>query len=326
MRARIIGAALAALATIPQPVAAQDWPTRSITMVVPFAAGGQVDALGRVIAPALSERLGQQVVVENVGGGGGIIGTDRVAKAAPDGYQIVLGSVSTHAQSQAVRKKPPYNVLTDFAPVALIGEAPLVLVTRKTLAAKTVKEFTAHTKANAAKMQFGSAGAGSATHLACVLLNSAIGVKTTHVPYRGGGPAMQDLIGGRLDYTCNVVSSALSQIKGNLINAVAILSRDRSPVLPDLASAHEQGLTGFDVTTWNAILLPAGTPAAIVKKFQGAAQAAMKSPEVQKRASRIGVTIVAPERRSSDYLAKFLRDEIEKWGKTAKAAGIYRTM
>jgi tripartite-type tricarboxylate transporter receptor subunit TctC len=322
MRARTIGAVLSTLMLLPQPGAAQDWPTKPMTLVIPFAPGGQVDTLGRIIAAPLGEILQHQVVVENVGGAGGMLGASRVAKAAPDGYQFVLGSVSTHAQNQTLYKKPQYNVLTDFAPVGLIGEAPLVLITRKDLPAGNLQEFISHARANAEKMQYGSAGVGSATHLACALLNIAIGANTTHVPYRGGGPAMQDLLGGRIDYACNVISSALPQIKAGTIRAMAILSRGRSAVLPELASAHEQGLTDFDVNTWNAIFLPGGTPAPIVEKLNRAIGGALNMPDVIKRADNVGVTLVAPERRSTQYLAQFVRDEIAKWERTIRAAGI----
>jgi tripartite-type tricarboxylate transporter receptor subunit TctC len=314
------------LAMFTAPALAQDWPTRPVTMVVPFAAGGQVDALGRVLAPRLTELLGQQVIVENIGGGGGTIGSGRVARAAPDGYTFVLGSISTHAFNQMLFKKPPYNVLTDFTPVALIAETPLVLVTRKTLAVKDLKEFVAYAKKHGEKMTYGSAGVGSANHLSCILLDQAIGTKTTHVPYKGGGPAMQDLIGGQIDHNCQVVSSAVAQIQSNLVNTIAMLSRERVAVLPDVPTAHEQGLKDFDASTWNALFFPPRTPEAIVKRLAQAALETMKTPDVEKRAHNIGATLVAPERRSSEYLGKFVRDEIEKWGKTIKAAGIAGTM
>jgi tripartite-type tricarboxylate transporter receptor subunit TctC len=325
MRIPLIAAlALAAVAT---PAAAQDWqPSRPVTMIVPFAAGGQVDVLGRVIAPRLSEILGQQVVVENVGGGGGMIGSSRVARGAPDGHLFVLGSISTHTFNQTLFKQPLYNVTADFAPVALIAETPLVLVTRKDLPAKNLKEFAAFAKARGDKATYGSAGVGSANHLSCILLDMAIGTKTTHVPYRSGGQAMQDLVGGQIDFNCNVVSSALPQINGKLVNTIAMLSRERVSVLPDVPTAHEQGFTNFDASTWNGIFLPARAPAAIVKALNAAVLEAMRTPSVQSRAHEIGASLVAPDRRSPDYFATFVRDEIEKWGKTIRAAGIAGSM
>ena len=174
----------------------------AVTLVVPFAAGGPIDTIGRILATRLAELLGQQVIVENVGGAGGMTGTARVAKAAPDGYQVVLGNVGTHAGNQTLYRHPLYNAATDFAPVILVVELPLVLVARKDLPADDLPGFIAYAKANQATMQFGSGGAGSATHLACALLNAAVGIEVTHVPYRGGAPAMQDLIAGRIDYLC----------------------------------------------------------------------------------------------------------------------------
>jgi tripartite-type tricarboxylate transporter receptor subunit TctC len=295
-------------------------------MVVPFAAGGQVDVLGRVLAPRLSEILGQQVVVENVGGGGGMIGSSRVARGAPDGHLFVLGSISTHTFNQTLFKQPLYNVVTDFTPVALIAETPLVLVTRKTLAASNLKEFAAYVKANGENAKYGSAGVGSANHLSCILLDMAIGTKTTHIPYRGGGPAMQDLVGGQIDFNCNVLSSALPQINGKLVNTIAMLSRARVSVLPDVPTAHEQGLANFDASTWNGVFLPPRTPGPIVNSLNAAILEALRTPAVQSRAQDIGASLVAADRRSPDYFASFVRAEIEKWGKTIRAAGIAGSM
>jgi len=301
---------------------AQSWPTRPVTMVIPFAAGGPTDVLGRVMAQRLSEILGQQVVVENVGGAGGMTGAQRVAQAAPDGYQFVLGTVGTHAQNQTLYKKPLYQAATDFTPVALIAEVPLVLITRKDLPAATLPEFIAYAKANQAKMSFGSAGSGSATHLGCVLLNSAMGTDITHVPYRGTGPAMTDLTGGRIDFMCEIVTTALPQIKGDNVKAVATLTKARSPVLPDLATANEKGLPDFEAYTWNAFFLPRGTPEAIVKRLHDATVEAMETPAVRERLEGLGAALVAADRRSSDYLAKFVRSEIDKWAAPIKASGV----
>ena len=205
---------------------AQSWPTRPMTMVVPFAAGGPMDTVGRILAPRLGELLGQQVVIENVGGAGGMTGSARVAKATPDGYQFVLGNVGTHAVSQTLSKNPLYNAVTDFTPVALVADLSLVLVARKDLPASSLAEFIAYVRANQEKLQFASAGAGSATHLGCVLINAAIGVNVTHVPYRGGAPAMQDLVAGRIDYMCIDTPVAVPQIESGTIKGIAILARD----------------------------------------------------------------------------------------------------
>jgi len=318
---RII-AAVAALLVATAPAMAQDWPTRPVTMVVPFAAGGAFDVIARVFSPHLSHSLGQQVIVENVGAAAGIVGTNRVAKATPDGYQFLFGSVGTHAYNQTLYKKLPYNAATDFAPVALIVEQPMVLLTRKDFPANTLQEFIAYVKANAAKLQYGSAGVGSTTHLSCALLNSAAGLDITHVPYRGGGPVTADLIAGQVHYMCSNSASSFPQITGGTLKGIALLAHERSPLLPSLATAHEQGLANFEAITWNAFFLPKDTPAAIVKKLNDATNEAMNTPAIKERMHELGVTLVAPERRSPEYLQKFVEGEIEKWAGPIKAAGI----
>jgi len=289
--------------------------------VIPFAAGGAVDVMGRILGARLSEVLGQRVIIENVGGAGGMSGAYRVVKATPDGYEFVLGSVGTHAQNQSLYKKPLYNAALDFAPVVLIAETPLIMVARKDLPADNLQQFITYARANQAKMQYGSAGIGSANQLACVLLNAAIGITVTHVPYRGGEPAMQDLIAGRIDYVCNIITTAVPQIEGGLVKPIAITTAKRSPLLPDLPTAQEQGLTGFEAYTWNAFFMPKGTPDAIVRRLNAATVETMNTPVVQQRLKDIGATLVAPERRSSEYLARFVASEIEKWAGPIKASG-----
>src|SRR6266700_1615797 len=313
----LIAAALAA-----EPALAQTWPSRPLTLVVPFAAGGGADIMGRVVAARLSELLGQQVIVENLGGAGGMTGAFRVAKAAPDGYQIVLGTNGTHAQNQTLYKKPLYNAATDFAPVALIAEQPIVLMARQDLPADNLKAFIAYAKVNHADMKYGSAGAGSAVQLSCVLLNAAVGISVTHVPYRGSAPAMQDLIAGRIDYQCANVEPAVGQIESKLVKAIAILTRNRTAILPALPSAHEQGLTDFEAFIWYALFLPKGTPAPIVQKLNAATVAAMNTPAVQQWMKDNGAELVAAERRSPEYLARLVESEIEKWAGPIKASGV----
>jgi tripartite-type tricarboxylate transporter receptor subunit TctC len=291
-------------------------------MVVPFAAGGPMDTVARILQSGLSEALQQQVIIENVGGAGGMIGAARVAKSAPDGYQFVLGNVGTHAVSQTLYKNPLYNSTTDFTPVALIADLSLVLVVRKDLPADNLREFAAYAKANQNKMQFASAGAGSATHLGCALINARIGINVTHVPYRGGALAMQDLIAQRVDYLCIDTPIAIPQIRSGAIKPIAILTRGRSPSLPNLASAHEQGLTDFEASNWSAFFLPKNTPAPIVQKLHDATVATMNNPTVQKRFKENGIDLVANERRSSAYLAQFVASEIAKWAGPINAAGL----
>jgi tripartite-type tricarboxylate transporter receptor subunit TctC len=316
---RLIAAALAVACAAP--AAAQEWPARTLTMVVPFPAGGPIDVVGRILAPPMSELLGQQIIIENVAGAGGSTGSLRVAKAAPDGYQFVIGNAGTHTYSQLLTKKPLYDAVADFAPVAVFVENSKVLVARKELPADTLPEFIAYAKANQARMQYGSAGAGSATHMTCVLLNTAIGVDVTHVPYRGTGPAMQDLMGGRIDYVCDVISTALPLIRSKSAKAIALLSPRRNPVLPDLATADEQGLAGFDADAWNAFFLPRGTPAPIVRRLAKATSDALDLPWVRERFEGLGLNVPPPERRTPEYLAKLVPSELEKWAAPVKASG-----
>jgi tripartite-type tricarboxylate transporter receptor subunit TctC len=312
----------AALLAATAPVAAQDWPARPLTMVVPFAAGSGSDILGRILAPRLAENLGASVVVEDIGGAGGMLGAARVLKAAPDGYQLLLATAGTHAINQTLYKKPLYNAATDFAPVVLVASTPILLVTRQDLPAGNLPEFIAYAKANQATMQFGSPGAGSTSHLGCALFNAAIKVEVTHVPYRSTAQALQDLLPGRLDYQCVPIAGVVPQIEGKLVKAIAIMSKQRSPILPMLPTAHEQGLTDFEVETWYAIFLPKGTPAAIIQKLHDAAVAAMNAPDVQAKLEELGIEVVAPERRSPDYLAQFVVREIAKWAGPIKATGV----
>jgi tripartite-type tricarboxylate transporter receptor subunit TctC len=315
----LAGAAVVAMAGSAM---AQDFPTRPITMVIPFAAGGPTDVLGRAVAAKMGEGLGQQVVVENVTGAGGQTGGKRVADSRPDGYNFVIGTVGTHAQSQTLYKKPLYNAQTDFTPVGLIAQVPIALIARKDLPVNNLQEFIAYAKANQAKMQFGSAGAGSATHLGCVLLNYMIGVNITHVPYRGTGPAMQDLIGGRIDYICEVVTTIKSQLDAGTIKGIALLDSKRSKALPDLPTAEEQGTKDLIAYTWNAIFLPKGAPEPIVKKLNGAMLEAMHSPLVKDKLGALGAEIVPDTQATPAYLAKLVKDETEKWAVPIKASGV----
>ena len=311
-----------ALSLVATPAHAQEWPVRPVTMMVPFPAGGGGDVYGRVFAAHLSELLGQPVIVENLPGTGGMVGAARVARAAPDGYTLLLASAGTHAYSQSIYKAPLYNAATDFTPVALLAEQPLVLITRKDLPANNLQEFTAFARSNQSKMHYGSdAGVGSANHLVCLLLNSTIGVKITHVPYRGG--ALPDLLTGRIDYYCPLVAPHITpHVASGAVKAMAILSKSRTSVLPDTPSAFEQGLADFEGNTWFAFFLPKGTPDAIVQKLHRATVAAMSRTTLQAKLNELGAQLVAPERRSPEYLKRFVASEIEKWAATIKSAGV----
>jgi tripartite-type tricarboxylate transporter receptor subunit TctC len=322
MLARIAVAIAALSLMLLAGAAAQDYPSKPLTMIIPFAAGGPTDVLGRVMAQRMSEILGQQVIVENVGGAGGMTGSKRVADAKPDGYTFVLGTVGTHAQGQSLYKKPLYDAVADFTPVALIAEVPIVLITRKDLPVNNLAEFIAYAKANQARMQYGSAGAGSATHLGCVLLNHIIGVDITHVPYRGTGPAMQDLQGGRIDYLCEIVSTAKPQIDGGTVKAIAIMTKERSKALPNVPTALEQGTPNLEAYTWNAIFLPKGAPPEVLKKLNEATTGAMDTPNVRERLEGLGAVIVSEQRATPQYLAQFVKSEIEKWAAPIKASGV----
>jgi tripartite-type tricarboxylate transporter receptor subunit TctC len=312
--------AVAALA-LTSAAKAEDWPTRTITMVNPFAAGGPNDVLARLFAQRMGEILGQQIIVENVGGAGGMNGADRVAKAAPDGYTFLLGTVGTQAQNQSLYKKPAYNSVTDFASVALMVEAPLVLIARKDLPVKDMKEFVAYGKANKDKMQYASAGTGSAIHLGCALVNMVTGLDIVHVPYRGANPAMQDLMGGRVDYLCDIITTAKPQVDVGTVKPIAILTKERSKVLPNVPTAIEQGF-GVEAYTWNAFFLPKGTPEAIVQKLNHATVEAMKTPAVREKLESAGLVFVSDDRTTPEYLAKFVQSEIVKWAAPIKAGHI----
>ncbi len=302
--------------------AAQDWPTRPMTLVVPFAAGGGVDVSARIQAQKMAELLGQPIIVDNMGGAAGMTGAAHVAKSAPDGYTMLIGNSGTQAYSQALNKVPLYNAATDFAPVGLVTESPRILIVRKDLPADNLQQFIAYVKANQATMQFGSAGVGSGTHLPCVLLNTALGVSVTHVPYRGEGPAQQDLIGGRIDYMCSTIQTGAAMAKQGSVKGIAVMAPRRVAIIRDLATTGEQGLSGVEASVWNAFFLPRGAPEPIVRKLNKAMSDTVDDPTVRKRLEDLGLEIVAPERRTPEYLAKFLPEEIARWTKVAQAAGI----
>jgi tripartite-type tricarboxylate transporter receptor subunit TctC len=318
---RSVAALVAATLLISAGVAkAGDWPTHPLTMINPFAPGGPNDVVARLFAQRMGEVLGQPVIVENVAGAGGMNGADRVAKAAPDGYTFLQGTVGTQAQNQTLFKKPAYNSTTDFAPVALILEAPLVLIARKDLPVKDMKEFVAYAKANGKKMQFASAGTGSAIHLGCALVNLVTGLDVVHVPFRGANPAMQDLIAGRVDYLCDIITTAKPQIDAGTVKPIAVLTRQRAAVLPNVPTAIEQG---FDVEayTWNAFFLPRGAPEPIVQKLRHATLEAMKTPAIREKLEAAGLNFVSDDRTTPEYLAKFVDSEIVKWAAPIKASG-----
>ena len=322
MPGRCLVVALGGLCALAGGTLAQDWPTRPLTLVVPYAAGGSVDGNGRTMAQRMGEVLGQQVVIENVGGAGGMTGSLRVSRAPPDGYQFVIGNLGSHGVNQTLYKRPLYNSMTDFAPIGLVNQGLFVLLVRKDFPATTLLEFTAYAKVNEAKLQFGSGGAGSTTHMVCVLLNMALGLNTTHIPYRGTGPALQDLIGGRLDYQCEPLPTALPLIQGNAVKPIALLARQRSAVVPEIPTAQEQGLKDFEVLSWNALFLPKGTPDPIVRRLNAAMSQALDTPWVRERLEKLGLEVPESAQRTPEYLATFLESEIRKWAAPIKASGV----
>jgi tripartite-type tricarboxylate transporter receptor subunit TctC len=316
----LAAAAFAWLGTFP--AAAQSWPTRPVTVVVPWAAGGPVDTVARIAAARISELLGQQFIIENVGGAGGSTGTARTAKATPDGYTVLISGSAVLAQNPALYKRQLYNPVTDFEHVALHNDSARVLLVRKDFPAKTFAEFATYLKANADKLQYGSPGIGSGGHVCAILLHQALGVTVTHLPYRGAGPAMQDLIAGRIDYMFEQISTSIPQVQGGTVRALAALSPEPAPGLESLPTADSQGMKGLDCGAWGAFSFPKGTPRPIVQKLAKAISDTLDTPAVLARYKTLGVTPIARERRSPEYLAAFVKTEIERWGKPIKASGV----
>lgn len=319
---KTIVAAAFALAAFNTIASAQDWPAKTITLIVPFAAGGGIDASARLQAVALGEILGQTIIVENIGAAAGTVGSARVSKASPDGYTLLIGNTGTHAYSQSLYKIPPYDAVKDFEPIGLVSESPRILVARQDLPVNNLQEFITYAKANQNKMQYGSAGVGSGTHLPCALLNMAMGVNITHVPYRGASLVMQDLIGGRIDYMCDTIQTGAAQVNGGTVKGIAVMSPKRVPTIPNLATTGEQELPNVEATVWNGFFFPKGTPQPIVRKMNKALGDMIARSDVREKLESLGLSIVPPEQRTPEYLAKYLPQEIERWGKVIRAGSI----
>ena len=313
--------ALAGFVTI-SPASAQTWPSRPVTVVVPFAAGSSTDTAARILSAGMSEALGQQVIVENIGGAAGMTGTIRVARAAPDGYQLLFGTVDTMAIAPALQKKPPYDSINDFAAAGLAVEQPVVLIVRHDLPVNSLSEFAAYAKANYAKMQFGSAGVGSGSHFSCAKLNAALGIDPIHVPYRSSGLAAQDLLGGRLDYICALGATASGPIQSGKAKAITLLTAERSPLFPTLTTSKEQGVAGVDFYFWTGFFFPKRTPDAIVQKLYDAGNRTLNSATTVERLRKTGIEPIAADRRSPAYLQKFLQAEMKSWADQVKASGV----
>jgi len=298
------------------------YPTRTITMVVPFAAGGPTDILGRVMAQAISPMLGQQVIIEDVTGAGGTIGATKVARATPDGYTMVMGNLGTHAASLGIYKNLAYDPRTDFEPVILVASTPMVLVTRKTLPAQNLDEVIAWAKANKGKATMGSAGVGSISHLTLLLFNHLTGADLTHVPYRGLSEATNDLLGGQIDMLFDQVVTATPHIINAGENAIVVTVPARAPSIPNVPSANEAGLPQLQTVAWTALFMPKSTPQPIIERINAAMQKAMEDPTIAKRLAEIGADIPPPAQRSPQALRQLVSAEIDKWVPLIKAAGV----
>jgi tripartite-type tricarboxylate transporter receptor subunit TctC len=315
-----IAAALVAAAHGVEPASAQDWPSRALTLVVPWAAGGGTDVMGRILARRMSEIMGQQVIVENVTGAGGMIGSTHVAKAPPDGYTFVFGSRSD-AINMTLYKRPTYSFRNDLVPVVLVADQPTILVARRDLPVDGLTDFIAYVKRNAGTIRLGSAGIGATGFVDCAIFNGTIGVSIQAIPYRGSGPAMQDLIGRQFDYFCTISGSAAGPLQGGQIKGIAVFTRERLAALPNVPTAREQGMD-FDASTWFGLFVPKATPAAIVKKLHDVSVAAMETPSVQEQLAANGTYVVPPEKRSTAYFESIIGPEIEKNAGPLIAAGI----
>lgn len=301
---------------------AQDYPTRPVTMVVPFAAGGPTDTVARLVAQSMSKTLGQQVVVENVGGAGGTIGAARVAKADPDGYTLLLHHIG-QATAATLYRKLPYNAKTDFAPVGLVTDVPMTIVARKDFPAKDLKELVAYVKANPDKVTLANAGVGAASHLCGMLFMQALGTPLTTVPYKGTGPAMNDLVAGQVDLLCDQTTNTTGQIKGGAVKAYAVTTPTRVPSLPDLPTTKEAGLPAVEVAVWHGLYAPKGTPDAVVEKLSAALKVALKDDMVKQRFAELGTEPVAEARATPKALGDFVATEIDRWKPVITAAGVY---
>ncbi len=291
MARHLMAAAVLLMAAAMNGAQAEDYPARTVTIIVPFAAGGPADITGRIVADIFNRHLGQKFVVENVGGAGGTIGALRAARAAPDGYTILSGHLGTNALASAFYPNLGYDPQKDFAPVGLSAEYPELLVVRKDFPANNLKEFVAYAKSNASKLNVGHAGLGSVSYIGCLLLNTAIGIKPTMIPFTGTAPVLNAMLGGQIDYECDPVLGTLSQVRAGNVKALAIAARKRSPMLPDVPTSHEQGLPEFDCAPFYGVFVPNGTPQPIVEKLAEALNKGLSEEAVQKRLADLGADI-----------------------------------
>jgi tripartite-type tricarboxylate transporter receptor subunit TctC len=313
-------AAIASLSAMAAPAQAQAYPTRSITMIVPFAAGGPTDVISRIVTGHMAQTLGQSIIVENVVGAGGTTATARAARAANDGYTLITGHMGTHAAAVPLYPSLAYHPEKDFEPVALLAGTPILILARKDFPPKDLKEFVTYVKANVEKVNAAHAGVGSVSHVSCQLLNSILDIKPTGVPFNGTGPAMNALVGGQVDYMCDQIVNAVPQINGGTIKAYAVATAERNPSLPDVPTTGEAGLPAFQAQAWNAIFAPKGTTAPVIAKLNAAAVKALEDEGVRKRLLDLGSVIPAPAERTPEALAALVKSEIAKWTPVLKPA------
>jgi tripartite-type tricarboxylate transporter receptor subunit TctC len=320
MLTRLLFAIAIATGVASNTAAAQTYPMRPITMVVPYPAGGVTDGLARLIAEHMKGSLGQTVIVENVGGAGGSIGAGRVARAAPDGYTVLLGNAETHVFNAAAQTLQ-YDVVNDFEPVALLPRYPFLLVTTNAVPAKTLKELIAWIKANPGKVSQGTVGAGTVQHLCGLSMQNSIGVRWQFVPYRGGTPAMQDLLAGQINLMCTASGSFLPLVRNGQIRAYAVTTQARIEGAPDIPTVDEAGLPGLYVSVWNAFYVPKGTPREAIDRLNAAANAALADPTIRRRVIvDMGLEVPAPDQRTPEALGALQKAEIAKWWPIVKAA------
>src|ERR1700716_2019164 len=313
-------AVLTGAGAVAVPAQAQDYPTRTITMIVPFAAGGPTDVISRIVTGHMAQTLGQSIIIENVVGAGGTTATARAARATNDGYTLITGHMGTHAASVPLYPKLAYHPEKDFEPVALLAGTPILILAKKDFPAKDLKEFITYVKANTDKMNMAHAGVGSVSYSSCELLSSVLDIKPVGVPFNGTGPAMNALVGGQVDYMCDQIVNAVPQINGGTIKAYAIATPERNPALPNLPTTAEAGLPNYQASAWNAIFAPKGTPAPILAKLNAAVVKALDDENVRKRLLDLGSDIPKPEARTQAALAALVKSEIEKWSAVLKPA------
>ena len=315
--ARLLGLAMACA-----PAAAQTFPERNLTLIVPFAAGGAADTTGRIMADAMSKQLGQSIVVENAAGAGGATGSARGKNAAADGYTIGLGHTGTHAASVGLNPKLSYDPRKDFEYLGIVSTTPNIIFVRNDLPVANLKEFVAYARTKGKDLKMGHSGVGAASHLTCVLLFQLIGVEPTYVAYRGFGQTINDILAGAIDGSCDLVASVSGQVQGGAVKALVVAADERSPAVPDVPTANEAGLPEFKAETWTGLYAPKGTPPAVLARLRETVTKVLAEPEVQQRFKSIGAEVPKADRQGGDYMLKLVIEEVDRWGAIVKKAGV----